>query len=441
MKTIKALAICAVGFGAMAGASAQTKIYITGSTALRAETTRAIASYLSAPGAVSNTASTYNLLPQTAFNGVLPGYAYENTSGSGITGPNNSNASTFRGYVGGNSANAFVIIKCSWSGSAAGVQAVAYAPSNTPSTLPIKFLPDTANFNNNSNSGNSNPDPRSSNTASEYESAVADVCLSDTKQTSSPFLGSYNGKTYSALTEQGGSSVGVVAFAWVLSDVGNSTLTQAQKDRVATVTNVNFQQLQAQFTGFGVYPLNGYTGNSSNATDASVSVYATGRDPDSGTRLSAFAEIGLGATTLGVTQYDPATGSPYPAGSVNGVAVEEGQSGESSGGTIRSKMAADGLSNVYITYMGRSDANTLANAQNGGRILSYNGVAISDDAIRSGQYTFWSFARMYYRSATGTKLNAINGIGNAIRSSYAPILVSSMKCSRDEDGGPITPTP
>src|SRR6516165_7155938 len=77
---------------------AQTKIYITGSTAFRSATVNGISGILS--GTVN-----------TAWDGLT----------SGVTGPANANAVT---WTGGNIGGTAVTIKASWSGSAAGVQTV-----------------------------------------------------------------------------------------------------------------------------------------------------------------------------------------------------------------------------------------------------------------------------------------------------------------------------
>jgi hypothetical protein len=82
---------------------AQTKIYITGSTAFRTVTVNGIGTILS--GAVS-----------IAYDGLTPG----------VTSPTNANAVT---WTGGNIGGTAVTIRTSWSGSASGIQTVAGAPN------------------------------------------------------------------------------------------------------------------------------------------------------------------------------------------------------------------------------------------------------------------------------------------------------------------------
>src|SRR6476660_5853259 len=97
-------------------AMAQTKIYITGSTAFRGATTNAISALL--PGATT-----------ASDNATL-------TSANAVTWTG--------GSIGGNA----VTVKVSWSGSAGGVQTVAGAPN-----FNVRFLPDGA-------TGTANLDPR-----------------------------------------------------------------------------------------------------------------------------------------------------------------------------------------------------------------------------------------------------------------------------------------
>ncbi len=150
-------------------ASAQTKIYVTGSTAFRASAITEITNLLNANGGGFTEAS-----DNATF-----------TSANVVT------------FLGGKINGTAVTIKTSWSGSASGIQTVAGAPNFT-----VGFLPDGA-------SGTSNPDPRP--TANPREAAVPDICLSDVFQGTTLFNGTFSGVNYAALTDN---VVGVVAFTF-----------------------------------------------------------------------------------------------------------------------------------------------------------------------------------------------------------------------------------
>ena len=98
---------------------------------------------------------------------------------------------------------------------------------------------------------------------------------------------------YPALNEDANSPVGAVIFKWV-----------ASKGSPAGLTNLSSPQARALFQA-GSEPLALFTGNASDTT----SIYAAGRDPDSGTRLTALAEIGQGLGAQPVTQYQPTNSS------------------------------------------------------------------------------------------------------------------------------------
>jgi hypothetical protein len=432
MKSFKLLTMAAVaGFAVLGTASAQTYVYITGSTAFRAQTVRAIARSLTNVAVATNATS-------FTIPGAGNGYAYENTSSSSAVDPTSAKAVSFKGNLGGS--GAAVVIKCSWSGSTGGLQAVAYSASNTPSTFPVKFLDNNVTYANGNGAGNTYTDPTAN--AAANESVPADATIADSKQVSTVFNGTYLGKSYSTLIEQGGAALGVQAFQWIISNY--ASLSAPTKARVDLLTNMTPLLAQAQWTGFGTLPLSAYTGV---ASDASITIHATGRDFDSGTRTQAFAESGIGSTNISIQQYDAGAAvepSLYPAQVLNGISFEEGQSGENGGGTLVSntKMGKPGLTQVYVSYAGTSDAAKMV-SPGGGRTLSYNGVPYSVAAVQNGQYSFWGYVRMYYRSSltnpgNATKLAAVNSIGDYIRSTYA-ITLTGLNVSRDNDGGVITP--
>jgi hypothetical protein len=397
---------------------AQTKIYITGSTAFRGAAVPAISATLA--GTVS--------------------IAYDGNS-SGVTSQNNANAVT---WTGGNIGGTAVTIKASWSGSAAGIQTVAGAPD-----FNVRFLPDGA-------TGSANSDPR--NTANPAELAVPDVCMTDVFQGASPFNGTFNGHTYASLTDN---TVGVVSFVWAASK--NFPLGTGS----APVSSYSFtpQLAQALFP-IGAIPLSMISGNTS---DRTVGVYATGRDPDSGTRLTAMAESGVGVSTF-LQQWKPTVSSGtitaltlYPVQTINGVStVVDGNSGEASGSTLRGYLTntltaaayqtwSGSLTNGFLlTYLGVGDFN---NVSAGGAVqLLYNGVPFSQGAIEEGRYTFWGYEHLDYKSNLGNgstggpavKLTFATNLKNNIAGSTSATLnpnvsLSDMQVQRFADGGTVTP--
>jgi hypothetical protein len=400
---MKSLTVLATGILALylaTSASAQTKIYITGSTAFRSATTTAIDSVLSGTVTKASDNATF-------------------TSANAVT------------WEGGNIGGTAVTIKASWSGAVGGLQTVA-------GSLPVRFLPDGA-------TGTANPDPR--NTANPAESATPDIAMTDNYQAATVFNGTFQGVTYQSLTD---SIVGVVSFRWVASNGFPANQTMST-------------QLAQYLFGNGSIPLALYTGD--NATDATRIVFATGRDPDSGTRVTAFAESGIGVFSI-VKQYKPTLNATdntvvdsqqlYPVQTINGVSTQfAGNSGESSGGTLRAfmnKTLAAGAYNpggtgtatagFYVTYLGASDANTVLTAATKPAVaLKWHGVDFSTTAIQEGQYTFWGYEHLMFRNGTaGVKLTFATNLKNQILGTSAATLApnvkfSDMKVSRAADGG------
>ena len=411
MKALKLLAVAFIAAAAfISTASAQTKIYITGSTAFRSATVNAITSTLS--GTVTTASDNASL-----------------TSANAVT------------WTGGNIGGTAVTIKASWSGAVGGGQTVA-------GSLSVRFLPDGA-------TGTANADPRT--VGNPAEVAIPDIAMTDNLQSSTPFTGGslVNGgpATYATLTDN---AVGVVSFTWAAS-VGFPTGKSMTK-----------QLAQYQLGGTGSVPLAFYTGlTADQATLAGATgvVYATGRDPDSGTRVQTLAESGYGVFN-NVNQWKPTvSGSTitalalYPIQTINGVSTGVvGNSGESSGSTLRTYLTKTLTSSAYqngetgpsymITYLGVSDFNQVSGS--GAVALNWNGVPFSQTAIMNGQYTFWGYEHIMWRPTLGNgttggpvvKLTFGNNLKNTILASTSATLspnvaLSDMAVTRTGDGGPI----
>jgi hypothetical protein len=353
-------------------------------------------------------------------NILQPGFTYA-YSGTSFTG---ANQAIFTGTAITNSIS--VIIKTSWSGAAGGVQAV------------VQQLPITTWLTNTTSQSTGG----TQNAPSVYDSATpADVSMDDGIQATTPLPNTSS----PVLTVQ---NVGAVTFKF-LKNVGAP----------AGLTNMTPLLAQALWAN-GSLPLSMWTGNTNDATNF---VYATGRDPDSGTRKTTFLETGIqnfvtGVTPSTVLQYEPTNASgqvnrnntgaitgltPWPLDTVDGVQFALGDAGYSSGGDLAQAMKTS-CPFILVTYLGLSDA---ATAEGGSAVdLTWNGVAYSDAAIQNGQYTFWTYEQLGYLPNYGT--TSANGKRVAdslaqeiinVGASLAGELLSSMNVTRPQEGAPVTP--
>jgi len=310
--------------------------------------------------------------------------------------------SIFKGTIGGNP----VIIKAGWSGAVAGGQTVSQG-------IPVNFLPNTAIVDGTNNTVSGVP--------TGTESQVPDIAMTDNFQASTLY-------TSPVLTDI---EVGIIAFKWV-----------ASKGSPAGLSNMTNLLAQALY-GNGDLPLALFTGLSA---DQSTKVFATGRDPLSGTRLVTFAESGIGANST-VVQWKPTVASGavtshvvWPQETVNGVTFEQGNGGYTSGGSLVTALQAttSAIGGYYVTYMGVSDADS--SIAGGAVELTWNGVKYSLDAVKEGKYTFWAAEHLQYKtSLAGVKKTVADTIATQIKNVDSPILLSDMKVSRPTDGGIIAP--
>lgn len=379
MKRYVSKMIVGVAALAIAGsASAQTiTIRITGSTAYRGQTHTAIGHILNA------------------------GYAFGYSGSSGLS---KASQAEFQGttIVG----NIPVDIKTSWSGSVGGVQTVV-------NNLNVSTWLAATNLTSGGVASLTGP----------YEAAVtADACMSDSFQGSTAY-------TSPTLTDH---VVGVVPFQWV-RNVGSPS------------TMANISTLFAHILlGTGQVPLSEMTGLNA---DESVLVTALGRDEDSGTRLDAFAESGFGIFGAPF-QYQPTIAggvvtavAPWPVNTVNGTTYPVGHSGYSSGGTLATAMGATGSlaasGGWFVTYLSTGDAASAVAL--GAATMTYNGVAYSLAAVQEGQYTFWSYEHLMYRSSlAGSQKTVADQIATKIHDADAAVLLGGMQVGRTVEGGDVT---
>jgi len=318
-----------------------------------------------------------------------------------------------------------VTFKTYWSGSLAGIQTVS-------EQMPIanSFLSST-----NSTSGGTNTAIASPGyDASDIPTATMADSSQDTTQYPTP--------TLSAQT------VGVVDFTFVKN-----------KTAPAGLTNMTPLLAQALWSA-GSLPLSMWTGDTNDATNL---IYAIGRNPDSGTRNTAFLETGIQSyvsslTPAVVVQYAPtnATGrvtakntgnitsqGVWPPETIDNIAFPLGDSGYSSGGDLATAMGQTSSFN-YVTYLGLSDASTALGL--GATEIAYTGTYFSHGAVENGPYTFWSYEQLDYLPTYAT--TDANGytVANLLAQTIANENLSgvgesltSMNVSRAEDGQPVTP--
>ena len=429
MKMFKTLATGAALLSIASMANAGTIFHITGSTAFRAATITAIqfeinGSATITPTAADNaTATSANNLLWTGSNGTLGNYT----------------------------------IKASFNGSGAGTQLVAGA-------LAIPFLDGT-------NTGWPTTIAGTPTTANSTDVVVPDVAMSDVFQSTSGFLGNVPtdlplgtgtvpvAHTYSHLTDN---QVAIVTFkpmasktfpqgtaAGLVDDTGSFNVSSY------SMTTQNFRATWSN----GSTLLSLYTGNNS---DENSVVWATGRNQDSGTRLTYLSETTFGVNNF-VNQYYPTYTSgtvtavnQYSIQTINGISTQQlGNSGESSGGTVRgylqqpfaSDLASLGGNGYFVTVLGTSDSlsvNTSAIE------LPYNGTYYSNTAVEEGTYTMWGYEHMFYLpglSNSGADTNALS-FANSVKShftgvaesglSHAGLPLGVMNVSRSNDGLTVT---
>ncbi len=408
MKLLKLMTGSILALALVGAAQAQTTMRITGSTAFRSNTHTAI---------------------QNIFDAGTLTFAYlDNANGTATI--SNTSAAIFKGNIGG----VATTIKSHWSGSEGGIQTVAGSPNFT-----VTYFADTT-------STLPPPGNKLPNGTALTDSSVPDVAMADTFQATSIFHGTVNGITYATLNKQkkttglpAGQIVGVVQFEFVASNSAPGGL--------ANMTSQNARDLWAN----GHMALSLLTGVSG---DESFTVYAAGRDIDSGTRLTTFAETGLGALAT-VKQYEPLKGGvrantccgaldapPYtlePPATINGITEPLGDGGYSSGGDLANAISnTTSGSTCFATYLGLSDAGTAIG--NGAHALNYNGIPYSVTAVQEGQYTFWGYEHLFYRDTTITKVKTVaDKLALQIFNTDAPAPhYNAMKVTRKTDGAVVT---
>jgi hypothetical protein len=456
IKTIMAGAALALGLSGVAQAATQ-EFYICGSTAFRSNFETACMHVLGSTDYVASSGT-----------GTLPGgttadgYPY----GWGQTGSSlNLGGASQTILTGSNSTvGAEICIHTCWTGSESGIYAVGIN-SGTGASPAGGFIPLAV-------SGTNTPLLTTGTFGlTAGTSHVPDACMSDTYQSTSQWYGGssnefYDGSYHSMATLNAvtGDPVAVTYFTFLVSNSGSA----------AGISNITSEQAKYLYGTAGKLPLPYLAPGTANT---SAYVYALGRDPDSGTRLTTMGEIGNG-NLGGVVQYnvyDSGTNQitsaastisfikTFPATTVNSQAIGIGNGGYNSGGNLVKATAAEnagGSSSPFklnsvagsaaatgsclISYASLSDG---ANINGHGIFINYNGVPATNTNVQLGTYPLWTYEHMYLSTNIGATQSTIaQTIANQIKTvdytGTGCVQRSSMKVERDPthttgDGGAV----
>lgn len=433
MKNTKSILMAAAAALTIASASAQEVVYITGATAFRS--------------AANNTL--YSLYS----NNLLASSGSSASDSSAI-------ALYFKDCVLTNGAT--VDLAVTWTGSEGGMQTVASGTNNK--RVPFYDLAKLAtNGVTNRTTGLATPDTALMTAGPLTSLHKGIIGCSDSFQKSSRFQGgkkASDGATYSTIVEE---KVGVVPY----SPIASRGWTNTFPDRNITLNN--FWNIFTASTGMTGEKISG------NTNHATVKIFGTGRNVDSGTRVIMLACNKAGIADQVVQWRVTGSGGAatamvkHPATTINGIATALGEGGETSGGTVASYMtnginaattvtgASKGSQTNYLVgYVSVADM-TSARVAAGLVPLKFNGVegrcynntsfTTLDQGytnIITGAYPWWGYEFVTYDNALASvnaKAFANNFVSliksfDSTNSIIAPnIKLTDMKVSRSADGG------
>jgi len=408
-----ALALCA-----MAGAQAQTDIFVTGATAFRGGFSNAMNNTTVGFFVGGPATSAVDVTPKTA---TIAKFGVWTGNVTGITG--------------------LVRVYASFSGSVEGIRDLTTGNTTTP-FFPASIA--TAGGNVSVTAGNATL------------LSASDFAFSDAFQASTPY------KTPLLINN----NAGILPFVMVTNENAPAGFTNVLANQFSTLFKVGYLKLSV------------FTGNFSHDT---TQVFATGRYDLSGTRIIYLAETGSGIGTP-LSQYKPIGNNTtvtalrlWPTGDgLNASTVDQpGNGGWEGSSSVRNFMGSntsaveiqyeDSVRNddfpnaTYNTLMlssvGSGDVATIVST--GGKALAYNGglyasgaggtITADDNArVYNGAYTLWGYEHLYNLSTlSGPKLTArarlLTNFDNPSILGTNGLRVSLMKVSRSVDGGPVTP--
>jgi hypothetical protein len=322
---------------------------------------------------------------------------------TGLRGSGATLAASNQAIIHGNFGATPVIIRLNFTGSAAGVEQVL-----KNATMTVPFYAETVGVGSPTFATTSFSGANIVNSAAEY--GFSDVFQSSTAF-KSPLLANEV-------------RVAVIPFKFYKHENANSAL-----------TNVTSQLLRTIYGVSGSAPLSLVTGN---PADAAKTIYGTGRNASSGTRITTFAEINTSQSA--VSQYQPTVTS----GAVTALGSTTA-SGFGSGSNVANVLNATfgtGDDSI-IGYLGASDWPTTpaGNAVE----LSFNGVTYSVANLRNGSYTFWGYLQQFNNGFSGPDAAATGSFYTALRTAIEGNpgsgleSIGSMLVERLSDGGTILP--
>ena len=447
----------------------------------------------------SATTTTVHVCGSTAFRGsvvagiidslITPTGAYLGTSG--INGANQSVIS------GGLSNGDTIVYELAWSGSISGLTAL----TTTVTSLPGASFSAASTWLNASN-GLTTVSVTTTNNAYTYvfsggnvpgtpaydSFTQPDVAMADCFVGSAPATGALPHATISITTLSAtglpASVVGIIPFAWVKGPKGAGVSTAQWNG----FTNIGVQQAKELFLS-GALPLSMFTGNTG---DTGIDVVLTGRNIDSGTRFGAIAEAEL-AENSGITQYGFTTsGSSIDSFGLGLTTGDNGNpylsaDGQSSGGNVAGwvklppdanaqNSEPDGVPFIVVSYLGVSDAKTVATGNGSGTsgsTIGWNGSpsyillggnldifagttttlggtatpGLSEAGlIQSGQFSYWEYEHLYLTSSlSGDALTAVTLLHNkiaavdALAAGMLGTVSSGMQVGRQNEFNPPFP--
>jgi hypothetical protein len=411
MKSVIHLFTAVLALVVVQQASADVTLRLTGSTAFRSGTHKAIVAMMGGEAnckfaTAAITGNTTNT--QASFEGA--DYTVIQGAATGIPG--------------------VTTVHCTWSGSATGIHDVALGTALN--FIPASSLP--------ASNGYANAVVGNGATLA-TESTTARFAFSDVFQASTP-------TPTPALVN---TNLAIIPFSFVANE------------GTTGITNMTQQLARALFSN-GSQPKKLFTGNAT-APDADNLVLAVGRDNGSGTRITQLAETKYGVFTP--VQQWKLTGTTaitvaqlWPIGDGVG-SFAAGNGGYTSGSNIRTFMGlpsplvelrdetgatvATDLPLSFIAWLGIADSITAVS--NGAVRLSYEGVTYdgtNTSLIYEGLYTGWGYLHLYTPSGLSTdenqfKTNLATQLDNASVLGSSGLRISQMHVGRANDGATVGP--
>jgi hypothetical protein len=393
------------------GGQQYTEVFITGSTAFRANVFNAVNTAHSGAAQPNGSGGVFDALPTY----VMPGLTGTPSGGTGA-------------YTAYGTINGVRYCLCfSWTGSEAGLWAIQHNVNGIPNPVAANTLNGNPAYPNAVIPGTPAPTTYVDPTTGNYFTAPADLSFADTSQAVSL-------SPTPALHDFG--IVGAVTFEWVKGY--NSAPNHAYNDLV----NVTDPQLNILLGGYQVADF--FTGDSVN--DSDTAVFAVGRNKASGTHQNFMIDTQHGTTTA-VDQWvvNNATyngSGQLTAGAVASLASAGGitevfNDGYDSGGGVAATMNCDEAGSaipvisggttlftapvIMLGYLGVNDA--LGAISGGAVALKLNGVPENDATIINGSYSCWGHEHLY---GTPTVDAPVTTVGQALAGN---VLIDSFSAA------------